>query len=408
MVAFDPRSDKTGHREYAGATVNVSDVFPPTGHVQRLYCGECSKSLDLAYAAFQEEVSGVDITIIGLPVLRCPICGRDSLPDRSRLAIIEHHRQATTKGAPAVHVTRRKLKEDYRFTDVPFLYDADDYRYIPGLERPFDVGFLTPVFFNRNVLLKYDTAPGYRMRFASMTYGEIVSDDGNAISFGINRNGKVVMWLGDIAKLPESEQYYLRSENVESDHSIGSEFYDGQIECIFTEPTEENRLFALRSQFVEACFKRFGDKIAHLDEEVVDLALGFNAPLVDTPRERRHVADTLNKIYVESLDNSSLATLLKKFGGDPKSLGSLKRLQALLETIANGADIASILSPFFVLYDLRVAYSHLTSNDRAAEILKTVTDRLGIDPASEFLEIYRHLSKALAASYEALVTIVES
>ena len=308
-----------------GTTVNIADFFPPKDHVQRLYCNDCGESLDLAYADFEEEVSAINITIDGLPVLRCPTCGRDHLPDRSRLSIIEVHRQATEKGAPTVGVTRRKLKEDYQFTRVPFLYDPDDYRYIPGLERPFDEGFLTPVFFNRNVLLKYDSAPGYRMRFASNTYGEIVPDDGHSICFGINRHGKVVMWLGDIAKLPESEQYYLRSENVESDHSIGSEFYYGQIECIFTKPTEENRLLALRSQFVEACFKHFGEKIAHLDEEVVTLALDFNAPAVDTPKERHHVADTLNKIHVESL---------------------VDRIQRLSPSVDGGDDFVGIGGPF--------------------------------------------------------------
>jgi hypothetical protein len=387
--------------------VNIADVFPPKDHVQRSYCSDCSGPPDLAYADFNEEVSGIDITIVGLPVLRCTTCSRDYLPDRSRFLIIKLHQQSMDKGEPAVRATRRKPKEDYGFTEVPFIYDSDDYRYIPGLERPFDEGFLTPVFFNRNVLLKYDTAPGYRMRFASTTYGEIVPDEATPISFGINRFGKVVMWLGDIARLPEPEQYYLRSENVESDHSIGSEYYDGQIECIFTEPSEESRLVALRSQFVEACFQRFGEKIAHLDDEVVELALTFNAPIVDTSKERRHVADTLNKIYVESLDNGALCTLLKKVGADPKGLGSLKRLLMLLETIAKGADLPAILSPFFVLYDLCVAYSHLTSDDRATEILKTVTVRHGIDPASGLLEIYRHLIKALAASYEKLVAIVQ-
>ncbi len=392
---------------YLEAIVNITDVFPPKDHVQRLHCSHCGKSLDLVYTDFEKEVSGVNISVVGLPMLRCPDCKRDYWTDRTRLSIIELHRQAIEKGVSVVRITRRKLKETYEFAKVPFLYDPDDYRYIPGLERPFDVGFLTPVFFNRRVLLKYDNTPGYRVRFMSTTYGEIIPDEGHTICFGINRNGKVVMWLGDIAKLPDPEQYYLRSENVESDHSIGSEFYDGQIECIFTEPTEENRLFALRSQFIEACLKHFGDKIAHLDEEVLDLVIGFNAPVVDTPKERRHVADTLNKIFVESLDNKSLGTLIKKAGGNPKELGSLKRLQALIETVAKGGeDVSAIMSPFFVLYDLRVAYSHLTSEDHADEILEKVTDRLGIDVKSGLLEIYSHLLKALSASYERLVMIV--
>jgi hypothetical protein len=51
--------------------VNIADVFPPKEHVQRLYCSDCSEPLDLAYVDFHEDVSGVNITIIGLPVLRC-------------------------------------------------------------------------------------------------------------------------------------------------------------------------------------------------------------------------------------------------------------------------------------------------------------------------------------------------
>src|SRR4029077_16182950 len=123
-------------------------------------------------------------------------------------------------------------------------------------------------FFNRRGLIKFDHADEYHLGFASRTYGSIHTD-ANTISFGINPNNKVVFWLGDIAQLPEAEQYYLRSENIESDHCIGSEFYEGQIDCIYTEPSNENKLFALRSEFVDACFTRFGTKIAHLDNEVL-------------------------------------------------------------------------------------------------------------------------------------------
>jgi hypothetical protein len=386
--------------------LDITDVVPAKNHVQGLHCTECGTSLDLAYTDFSETVSGVVITITGLPVLRCPHDAREYLPDRSRRCIVEIFERATQRGAPAVSVARHKLDEKYNLTDVPFLYDADDYRYLPGLERRFDPGFLTPVFFNRAVLLKYDNAPGYRVKFASTTYGEIVPDNGPSISFGLNRNGKVVMWLGDIAQMPEAEQYYLRSENVESDHSIGSEFYDGQIDCIFTEPAGERRLFALRSQFIEAAFKRFRQKISHLDDETFALAVAFNAPLVDTPKERRHVADTLNKIHVESLDSATLGSIIKNIGRDPKDLGSLKRLQMALEPLANGSNVPALLSPFFVLYDFRIAASHLTSADRATAIMATITGRLNIEPGAGLLEIYNRLSASLADSYESLIKVV--
>lgn len=387
--------------------MDIKDIYPPDGQMQRIHCSACKYHCDLGYTDFDEEVSGIRMRIAGLPVLRCPACGKENLPDRSRLAIIDAHKRALDAREDEFNANRRKLEKTFGFTSVPFLYDPDDYFYIPGLVRPWDEGFLTPVFFNRGVLLKYDNAPGYRVRFASTTYGQI-DTGGDYISFGINRNGHVVMWLGDIAKLPRSEQYYLRSENVPSDHSIGSEFYEGQIECVFTDRSREDELFKLRSEFIEACFLRFGEKIAHLDTEVVDLAIGFNPPVVDTAKERRHVADTLNKVYIESLDNGALGLILSSLGGDPKSLGSLKRLQRLLELAAPGEDVGSVLSPFFVLYDLRVAYSHLHSSGTAEVTLEKVTTRLGLAKGAGLMVIYDELISRLTASFKSLAEMVQT
>ena len=168
--------------------VHIKDIFPPPGHVQQLYCDECHGHLVLDFADFDEDVSGVRIKILGLPVLRCEKCERDYLPDRSRLAIIETHRKAIEQGHSGVTSTRRKIEKDFGFAKVKFLYDPDDYFYIPGLYRAHNIGFLTPVFFKREVLLKYDASPDYTVKFASPTYGEI---DGKtfSISFGVNKNG---------------------------------------------------------------------------------------------------------------------------------------------------------------------------------------------------------------------------
>ncbi len=215
------------------------------------------------------------------------------------------------------------------------------------------------------------------------------------------------MWLGDIARLPDNEQYYLRSENIGSDHSIGSEFYDGQIECIFTELSKEDALFRSRSTFLEACFNRFGIKIAHLDSEVLDLSVSFNAPVVDTKKERRHVADTLNKIYLESFDNKALCDVISQLNGDPKSLGSIKRLQKSIELSCSGEDIPILMSPFYILYDLRVAYSHIGSKESEQEKLDFVISRLGLDANSALIEIYTSLVEKLGNSYEKLTELLK-
>jgi len=387
--------------------MDISEAFPKNGHIQRLYCDECGGYLDLTFRQFDENVSGVHIRIDGLPYLSCEKCNLHYLPDDSRFAIIYLHEQATKNKSNVVNVTRNKTNIDYEFTNIPFVYDSDDYKYIPGLKRPFDEGFLTPVYFNREVLLKYDASPTYRLSFASTTYGEIRQGDDFSIPFGVNKNGSVIMWLGDIARLPESEQYYLRSENIEPDHSIGSEFYDGQIEVKFTEHSKEDALFKKRSVFLEECFKRFGIKVAHLDKEVYDLVISFNAPIVDSEKERRHVADTLNKIYLESFDNNALGQILNSFSVDPKKLGSIKRLQLVMEQIANPDDVSNIISPFYVLYDLRVAYSHLGSKIGNEEKLQFVRERLeGVQDAG-LLEIYNVLIDELGNSYDKFTAFVK-
>lgn len=86
----------------------------------------------------------------------------------------------------------------------------------------------------------------------------------------------------------------------------------------------------------------------------------------------------------------------------------LKRLQGLLQSIANGADIPKLLSPFYVLYDLRVVYSHLASAEKAKNILGSVTGRLGLDAGVGMLEIYSRLLQELMSSFEKLTAIVRA
>lgn len=148
------------------------------------YCDKCSHNLDLTFQSFSENVSDVCITVDALPMLSCLSYDVHYLPDRARFLLVDSHRRALEQSAPAVDVKRKKLQKKFGYSSVPFEYDADDYYYIPGLFRQHDEGFLTPVFFNIEVLIKYDRHPSYNLTYASRTYGAI-NADGFYISFGI-------------------------------------------------------------------------------------------------------------------------------------------------------------------------------------------------------------------------------
>ena len=387
--------------------LNIADLIPKSGSVRTLYCDACKSSMDLTFAAFAEDVSGVHVEILGLPMLECPACDKHYLPDDSIFAVVELHRQALAKGSNVVRSARNKRRPDYKFTDVPFIFDSDDYYYIPGLQRPFDPGFLTPLFFDKTVLSKFDTLPNYEVRFASQSYGTIEMAE-DQIPFGINRHGRVIMWLGDVAKLPESEQFYLRSGNVASDHSIGSEFYDGQISCIFTEPPMEAVAIKARSALAAAFDAAFSTKLFHLDDELVGTIASLAPPVVDTEKERKHTFDSLNRIFVESLNNGGLEKLLKRLAVKSSSNGSLKRLQAILESKDASDAVATALSPFFVVYDLRIAYSHLTSARKRKELLDTSAERLGVPPKASLDTLYRAVLAQLIESMNLLKRLLES
>lgn len=379
--------------------------LPPRNGATRAYCETCGGPLDLIFVPFQQTVSGVEIDMDSLPTLECPACGWRTLPDRTRFSIMRAHEMASNEGASIFKSKRKKIIQDFGFTDVPFSYDADDFYYYPGLERPWNKGFLTPIYFNRKAIAKFDADPTYLVRYASPTYGDIFGN-GFSIAFGINRHGHLIMWLGDIAKLPKPEQYYLMSENRQSDHCLGSEFYDGQIECIFTEPPRETLLFAGRSDFLAAAFKLWGTKLAHLDDVVLDLAGHLTRPVHDTPAQRHAVSDNLNKVHIESLDNDALGKLIVSLGIACKGTRQLKRLQALIESITDSAQTYALMTPFYTLYDFRTSYSHLGSVEGAIETMKSVTERLGLADDAAVTDIYDRLLEQMVHSYSALTELV--
>ena len=387
--------------------MKLNDILPDKDTPQCIYCAKCQAHMVLAFEDFDERLTGVHLIIKNLPVLKCLACNYKAFPDNSRSLVISLHKKATSESVSKIIETRLKSTTRFGLTKVKFLYDTDDYRYIPGLERFDDSGFLTPVFFNKEVLIKFNSHPEYKVHFASRSYGTICRSNDYDISFGINRNGKLIMWLGDIARLPESEQHFLRSENVASDHDVGSEFYDGQIEVKYTDPPPEDQLVLARAVFLDQFFRSFNVKLDHLSSETFESITSLRPPVVNTKEEMERVIGLLNKINIESIDSKTLRSLLTDRSIDSKGLRSLKRIERLFMHEFPRQGISSMIAPFFIIYDLRTYTSHTLSETDKSIVWKSVCERLGIDELTTYTELYNQLVQRLKESYQALTDLLD-
>lgn len=379
-----------------------------TREMQTHWCQSCGNWLEFCFDPHKVTIDDVDVEILDMPVLRCDKCSVYYLPDKTEWAVRCTVKKAREQGQSAgiLSLDCSHTKRYNLCPDVAFLYDHVDYEYIPGLWRSSSDGFLTPVFFNLAVLNKYSQHPSYHLDLFSRTYGSIEKPSEFHMAFGINRSKQVVMWLGDIDKeIPVSEQHYLRSENVESDHDIHSEFYEAQIEVKFSEPSPETALFHLRAQVNETCRRKRGAALHVLSGEVDEVLSNLNRPVFWTEAHVAPVINALNCVFVESLNDGYLKEQLLSVctKGDLKGLRSMKLLEKWLGAVLRVQDPGKIACPFYVLYDFRVVTSHLIPDDKMSSELEFINRRLGIDPKNTKLEtIYDKLFGQLIESYKAI------
>jgi len=402
-----------------------------------LQCRNCGDWLILIFKNHRITRDGLRLLIRNGPMLQCPSCQyRKALakqvgrrpPRQTRLtritragfAVVTLRHDSSSENYFPVFAPKRldqlKRKKKFRvelrpkvpeqrfnFGKVPFTYDARDYYYLPGLYRSSGDGYLTPVFFNVEVLLKYVHHPDCALDFASDTYGTLHTKDGQTTAFGINRSGHVIMWLGDIDRLSESEQHYLASENRASDHDVGSQFYAGQIEVAFTPASKEKLLLAARHKVMNSFFEKLGIKLVHFDLEVIDVLRKIRRPIVWDDNSVGQTIENLNKALVETINAEAIKKDLHQIDSslDLSKINTLKLFRKWLEMKCTFSDPATLLSPLFVLYDLRVLSAHLLSNRKRKKLLVSVRKRLRLPVESTTVkEIYVALIKALKEMYD--------
>lgn len=255
-----------------------------------LECPNCGEYRYFVVKGVRFEAPTDRILGLKIPFFECKICG-ESEPLQSReeiLNITNHILQNEMKDYEirelSSHFANKKFEA---FNDLDFKYDSQDYYAIPGLYRPWNEGYLTPVFFNKDLLLYYNNHDDYKVVLYSFSTVDIYTQDGEELvphGFGINRNGTLFAWLGDLHKTLSQEEhkshlYRFRASNVESDHDVVSDFYFQQIEAEFTESDNEYQIFALKQELEEKIFRLLGFRLSELN--IDDLPLEYKHPILN-------------------------------------------------------------------------------------------------------------------------------
>ena len=264
--------------------------------------------------------------------------------------------------------------------------------------------FLTPVYFNRQVLTRYLYDSRFSCEFASETYGTVYGPDFD-ISFGINRNGSVIAWLGDLQdRIPVRERFYWLVENKSPENDVASEFYDAQIGAKFTAPPTVIQCLNIVAKFNSAFHRKHGVHLYHdrSIEERVEETRRYKRLVLNNVDDFKRFISEFNEILNENTNNTEIRRLLSE-RGEPVASGwkGNKLLQQVYEAVLS--DTENLIAPFYYLYDLRLWADHSTDGN----YLKDVSTKLGVSQ-QEYQLLMEALIAKLATSAEALLAKVDS
>jgi hypothetical protein len=226
--------------------------------------------------------------------------------------------------------------------------------------------FYTPVFFKREVLLKYYNSPNlYTIDdgFINMKGSWRLSIDNNNYDF-------IVVYLGDLRILSHSEQLYWKSFNIEPQSEINkrrfsidflSSYYDPEIEDLKfkNEFTRLNKLW----------LKKFGFYlISEFDQDDIHCFKTIRLPLKNEPCELDILVLNLCKVLIDYLN---IKEINKYLNSEQKDLRSIEKFEKFLK-INQFDNLEKIISFYKTLQKLRSTGSAHRKNSDYKKVLENL------------------------------------
>lgn len=391
-----------------------------TNFCKPLKCPECDGFLKLEYHTFNSITSSYKFAFNNSVFFHCSNCDYLSLTQECKEVIDIFISLLYNKD----HINSAEVDFKDNFLNMPpirnaiqnfidknetvkFEYDPLDYFMIPGLVREFNIGYLTPVFFNYDVLNKYIDNPKYTTNYTSNNTIVDIRGDNLSITLGINNKKNIIAWLGDLYLMPLSEQKYFLSENIPSDHDLASEFYDSHICVEWPELSNEQYIIEniLELNNLIPSFPLFLIE----EKDTSTFLADIHPPKYNTAKDFLNITVQLNKYITENINVKNIKYYLKKNYSDtlPKdfsSYGSMKTIVLFFQILANknniDIDISKLLSPLFVLYDFRSLGSHKADESYVIKF-SSCMERLNINKSDfdNYLYIYNILIERLSEMF---------
>ena len=195
----------------------------------------------------------------------------------------------------------------------------------------------------------------------------------------------------------------MKSYNIESDHCIvHTEFYQAQLNCVFSDPIKEKRIISLRNSFFKKMEKKYGVKLFHLEEEVEAKGNTIEKPINYSKREIEENIIILDGVLNEGINCDELRKLCMQLVNpvprNIKDLKTRKLLQAII-AVSAGDDAKQIIAPLFYLNDLRVCFAHLISQSEIEEYQNAIVAAFGLSSFDEYRKLYDTLIDKLYYLY---------
>lgn len=378
----------------------------------------CGSAYEMELKPVEINVAGRIIKISECPVMVCGQCRNEHICSSILQPVYVSYHNLVRDGYDICKLT---VKADQRFdyaVKANYKYDPRDMS-IPGIGTDLDPfraeGFSCPVFFDRKVLNNFFTDGDYELDFFSESYGTIAKRGTGGwkyewqIVFGVNRNNRVIMFLGDLDQIDEDDRavLWLKSYNIESDHCIiDTELYKGQFQCEFSEPIIERRIISLRNAFFAKIQRKYGIELYHLEQEIEKKGAEIRKPINYSPNEVKENIVILDSVLNEGIDCKKLrelcATVIDPVPTDINDLKTRKLLQRIIALEAGEVKAREIISPLFYLNDLRVCFAHLISQNEIEKYQQNIVDAFGLSRFDEYQKLYDTLLDKLYNLYKYL------